>query len=382
MMENGKKVKILKVSIIVTLIMLVLSCISLITVAVNKRNEELRQIEIEKNKEHIFGIIDNTNTDTIYLTVNETYQLDYQIDSDKYPSEKTLNYFSNNTNAVTVNENGLVKAIGNGETTITISVDEYLKTINIISTDLLLPLNNDSIFDKPFLECGQYTKEENDLIDKILMYRVNNAGYSSRAGVVAAARFLLIEFPYKIDYFYENGRISNNVDGEGRYYHKGLYLNESRYEELINSIEGPVSWGCKLYSIQVEEEGVNGLDCSGFVSWALLNGGFDPGDVGAGKKDGDKDSFYYIGQREKNSLELISSIKAGDLVHNDKAGGHIGMVIGIDNENIYVAQAIWYKPNGVVVTKYTYDEFIKDWTRVILMDDYYLDNGNYTNMWN
>lgn len=381
-MKNDKKVKIYKASIIVTLTILVLTCFIFLITSVIKKNEELKQIEIEKNKEHIFGIIDNTNEDTIYLTVNETYQLDYQIDSNKFPSEKKLNYSSNNTNAVTVDDSGLVKAIGNGETTITISIEEYLKTINIISTDLLLPLNNDSIFDKPFLECGQYTKEENDLLDKILIYRVDNAGYATRAGVVAAARFLLIEFPYKIDYFYENGRITEKIDGEGRYYHEGLYLNESRYESLNGSDEGPACWGCKLYSNQVNEEGINGLDCSSFVSWALLNGGFEPGDIGAGKKGGNKNTFYNIAQREKNTLELISSIKAGDLVHNNKASGHIGMVIGIDYENIYVAQAIWYKPNGLVITKYTYDEFVDDWSSVILMDEYYQNDGNYTDMWN
>lgn len=26
----------------------------------------------------------------------------------------------------------------------------------------------------------------------------------------------------------------------------------------------------------------NGLDCSGFVSWVLLNAGYNPGDLGAG----------------------------------------------------------------------------------------------------
>lgn len=54
----------------------------------------------------------------------------------------------------------------------------------------------------------------------------------SRAGVAEAARFLTLEFPYRIGYFNENGRLANppKVDCEERYYHKGLYLHSSRFE--------------------------------------------------------------------------------------------------------------------------------------------------------
>lgn len=31
--------------------------------------------------------------------------------------------------------------------------------------------------------------------------------------------------------------------------------------------------------------GINGLDCSGFVTWAMLNGGFESGDVGSGNEE-------------------------------------------------------------------------------------------------
>ena len=40
---------------------------------------------------------------------------------------------------------------------------------------------------KSYLPCGRYTKEENDLLDEILKDRINDAGYKTRAGVVAAA---------------------------------------------------------------------------------------------------------------------------------------------------------------------------------------------------
>lgn len=82
----------------------------------------------------------------------------------------------------------------------------------------------------------------------------------------------------------------NFADGEGRYYHQGLYLTNSKKNSIIASVSGPCIWGCPLYNWEDDLEygyvwGVkkpNGLDCSGFVSWILYNGGFDPGDNGFG----------------------------------------------------------------------------------------------------
>ena len=132
------------------------------------------------------------------------------------------------------------------------------------------------VFDKEELKCGIYSKEENDLLDKILKDRINDAGYKTRAGAVEAARFLSMEFPYRIRYFSENGReATNGVQGEGRYYNEGLYLDESRFVNIKKPLRGPQPWGCQLWSDPSEGYRANGLDCSGFVSWAFLNGGFD-----------------------------------------------------------------------------------------------------------
>ena len=50
-----------------------------------------------------------------------------------------------------------------------------------------------------------YTIEGYELFDE-LENKINNTGYKTRAGVVEAARFLTLNLPYKINYFYENGR--------------------------------------------------------------------------------------------------------------------------------------------------------------------------------
>ena len=74
---------------------------------------------------------------------------------------------------------------------------------------------------------------------------------------VVAARFLTLELPYRIPYFYENGRVSDTgvhfVDGEGRYYKKGLYLAESKKKDIIASWTGPAIWGCPLKNLETYE---------------------------------------------------------------------------------------------------------------------------------
>ena len=44
-------------------------------------------------------------------------------------------------------------------------------------------------------------------------------------------------------------------------------------------------WGAPINELSTGIIRSNGLDCSGFVSFALYNAGFDPGDIGAGPDD-------------------------------------------------------------------------------------------------
>ena len=59
------------------------------------------------------------------------------------------------------------------------------------------------------------------------------------------------------------------------------------------------------------------------------------------------------------------------------------MIIGIDKEQeyYYVAQAIWYKPNGVCISKYNKEDFVNHWLQIALMDKYYKLDGILTDMW-
>ena len=331
----------------------------------------------EYNKILEFNFDDNDK----YYPVNGTYNLKYNY---KYIGTKSdIKWKSNDSKIVTI-DNGKIKTISDGIVTITAEFDGKINGLEIESTSLLAKKPKEYDYKKKYLPCDKYTKEENDKLDEILNYRAHQVGFKTRAAAVEVARFLTLEFPYRINYFYETGRLtqSNKIDGEGRYYHLGLYLHSSRYKSISKSTSSPKIWGCSLYDAPAKRNIDNGLDCSGFVSWVLLNAGFDVGDLGAGYSN-TKNLSQSIGKLYGNSTSLMNSgkIKVGDLLHNDTGGGHIAMIVGIDKDNYYVAQALWYDEIGVIITKYTKSTLLSNFPHVVLMDKYYKEDGNLTNMW-
>ncbi len=321
------------------------------------------------------------NIDKYYLPLNDTLELNIKYMRYGYVDDN-VKWYSSNTKIATV-ENGKVKGLSNGNVKITANINGYSVTSDITVTNLISKrVHNKFSTNKKDLPCEKYSKKENILLDEILEFKINNVGYKTRAAAVEAARFLTLDFPYRINYFYENGRLSTNkVDGEGRYYHKGLYLNESKYKNISKSKYGPKIWGCPLYSVPDSGESENGLDCSGFVSWVLKNAGFNPGDIGAGITS--KNNLTDLGNMKKltSSLAKSKTIKVGDLLHNNWNGGHIAIIIGIDKKYYYVAQSIWFDEGGVTITKYKKDELNDDFDEVILMDKYYKKDGSLTKMW-
>lgn len=338
------------------------------------KNED--KILYESNKEVYVNLI---TEDTIYVALNGEYNYYSYILGN---SSKIKNEY--NKNMINIDENGKIKGLKKGTTTLLTTINGQTYEKNVIVSDLISKRPEYYDYDKSYLSCNKYTSEENDILDKILQNRINNVGYKTRAAAVEAARFLTLDFPYRINYFYENGRqTTNKVDGEGRYYHVGLYLNKDRFDNLTGSTttNNKGVWGCSIYSYPAKRNIDNGLDCSGFVSWALLNAGFDVKDVGAGWAD-DADLTDY-GEVQKITKELSTSnkIKVGDLLHSEKAGGHIGIIVGIDEENYYIAQALWFDQIGVIITKRKKDELSSEFPHVVLMDNYYIEDGILTNMW-
>ena len=321
----------------------------------------------------------------IYFIVGEETEIEFS-DVLINPNEVDYQFASSDSSVVSI-EDGILKGISPGNAFITSPlVDDKLE---VVVTDLITFPTYQKKY-KQHLPCNYYTEEQANLLDEILAYRIHKAGYQTRAAAIEAARFLTLSFPYRIPYFYENGRVHesgvNYADGEGRYYKQGLYLHESKFSDIKASFNGPAIWGCPLTNWETDEQfgyypGMkkpNGLDCSGFVSWVLKNAGFDPGDIGAGETEYPH-QLTDLGKYTPLTVSLIDNgtVKTGDLVNY---WGHIGIIVGIDGENIYVAESL-QNFGGVVTRLYSKYTISETFNHVVLMDEYYKNDGNYSVMW-
>ena len=210
-----------------------------------KWNEITIDLDPKQDKVLDFELLE----DKIYMIIGEDKKINITVDKFGEP-DTTINLVSDDENIVKTDGNH-IQAIGNGTTNVHVVVGNVTKDIVVVSTNLIGKPGLTK--DKEFLPCNIYSEEDNKIIDEFLEYRINSAGYKTRGAVVAAARFLTLEFPYRIDYFWENGRLDNTTggpscDGEGRFYHKGLYLNSSKFNILDQSKirYGPATWGCPL----------------------------------------------------------------------------------------------------------------------------------------
>lgn len=324
-----------------------------------------------------------------YLALGDWYNIDAQIDYIGDVDTK-ITYTSSNPNIFNIDENGIVGAVGEGEATITATSSNGLKDeFKLISTGLIRKSVVDN--NKPIIPCNAHSPEQIAMLDDILASEVEAAGPGTRAGVAVAARFLTLQFPYKVPYFYENGRLTKNgdhyiVDGEGRFYHKGLYIGVDKQNSMTSRLAGPSAWGCPL--LNYEDDGTrkpgeyypNGLDCSGYVSWVLYNGGLDPGDIGAGITGGQLD-MTDLGELRYINYDLLHSgtVHVGDLIGWD---GHIAVIAGLTDTSIFVTESLL---PGVVLDEYDisspYSRFYSRYSYIIDLSGVYSGDGNMPDMW-
>ena len=189
----------------------------------------------------------------------------------------------------------------------------------------------------------------------VLQYRIDlSGGLGTRNAVVAAATHLSEE--ENIPYFWGGKYSEVGVNGEW------------------NTQKPIPSSGS---SIQLE--GVNwpyGLDCSGFVSWAIINGGFkmEVSYTGA-YLDYIKPNVYTFNTQNLKS----GKIKAGDLLYRN---GHIAIITKLDlvTGTIKVAEEKGAE-YGMVVTNTTIEEFVKsnNFSDIYSMEKYYNSQDNLLN---
>ena len=324
----------------------------------------------------------------IYLALNETIVLNTEIEF-VGNADKSLTWISSNPEIVSV-EDGKIMGLSVGESLITATSKNNVSfTTKVIVTDLINPMILDD--KKKFLTCNKYTEEEANILDDILKTRIELKGEGTRAALIETIRFITLSFKDKIPYFFENGRLEpygrmHLVDGEGRYYHKGLYLSDNKKEDIVASFVGPAIWGCPLtnfddlYGWTIGAKYPNGLDCSGFVSWALYNSGIDVKDIGAGISEG-VDDISDLGEMHKLTYDFVNNreFKVGDIIGWD---GHIALIAGIDDENIYIAESL---SKGVRIATFSYknkySELYRSYQYINNMDNVYKSDGIYTDMW-
>lgn len=370
-------------SLIISIIIFIISCF--IAYHVINQKEEIHFIptitEIDDGVKSI-----KFKVDTFYLAIGESEQLNYDIESSK--DDYKLTWSSENEDIVAISD-GKIIGVNLGTSVVTLKSESGKKAeVSVTVTDLIRKPELDD--KKKFLPCHAYTEEEAHIIDEALRTRVLNKGEGTRAALIETIRFMTLSFKYKVSYFYENGRMHESgvrkADGEGRYYHKGLYLSEDKFKDIKASHKGPAIWGCPLTNLQDHNrykpgaKMPNGLDCSGFVTWSLYNSGLDVGDIGAGINDRHKD-MSDVGEMHSLTYEYANSsdYKVGDVIAR---WGHTALIAGKDSEYLYIAESLL---KGVRIEKVSYknpnSSLYKYYAYINKMDKEYSKNDDYTDMW-
>ena len=186
-----------------------------------------------------------------------------------------------------------------------------------------------------FLESHGSSLEE---FNNLIVSNVEDSGYGTRAGVVAAAVTLIAElgnnYNVKIPYFWGGGH-GQMIEGAASNWGSG---------RCFTSANGQAYTAC-------------GLDCSGFITWALYNGGFDIAARSAG-------SFQNLSGAERVTLEDSAILEPGDLLESNS---HIVLVIGVDEDEYICAEAS-SRTTGVLFTR---RPFTKSGYWGVKMDGFY-----------
>ncbi|MBR1413278.1 MAG: N-acetylmuramoyl-L-alanine amidase [Bacilli bacterium] len=193
-------------------------------------------------------------------------------------------YYGNDIEYYSIN----ASSSGSGATIAMGSSSNYIGTIS--SKDYTVT-NGTTTFAKALENKGSSLNEFNTY----LFNEVASAGIGTREGVVAAALALSVYYPELTGYNLE-------YDWGGKYQQLGANPN----------------WAGQN----------SALDCSGFVSWSLKNGGFN-----------------YVGQGTSEMYTKFSnnwctsncSAKPGDLVLT-QGTGHVMLIVGVDGDDIYTAE--------------------------------------------
>ena len=336
-----------------------------------------------------------------------------------------LTWRTSNSNIVRVN-NGVVTAKGAGITNVTAvapnGIEEYIR-IQVFDTNAL-----GCAYDGIYMVCNNKpntpTKNKSAAVkesdENTLDYILKQLNYNKRYAAVEAAKYLA--------YYYDR-QVPYNM---GQTFYTVAPLKR------LNIYDSANCWGCDKTSAELaanSKDPKHGIQCSGFVSWALLNANVDLGNgvdltkttkytspyinatYLAGRKtpyqwlidNNKKNLSSYEGNNDKtkivspNNIKAISSITSWNSLYNliqpgdlvgygtdnadgiDTDKGHIGIFVdkyesGGKKYIVIAHSARWPKVSGPQLTRYSdLDKFKYNWyleednqyANIVLMDEKY-----------
>lgn len=256
------------------------------------RKEELSSI-LSETKKYI-DIVKDIETLSSKNFTSKTKELEETINSvsDKSVKDKLTGIYNEKRDSV-------YKSIGNYPIVPFGEIDQYknLKYMSNTSLSSILEKNGSSV------------EELNDKIKAA----VEIAGPGTREGVVAAAITLignLADTGYRLTYFWGGKRNNFGVDGTWGLRKSNPYCNDHYFDtqEGIDHCNKDMSYW--------------GMDCSGFVNWAVVNG------TQRKASQGETNNGTKISMNSSTADHAVCEI--GDALATT---GHIVLVVGLDDEN-------------------------------------------------
>lgn len=249
----------------------------------------------------------------------------YLATEEKYDYKQILQYYLGDE--ITISTSGFMSSIPGLEIKDTTSA----KTLNV-SLKEYLPTKGTSV----------------DELNSFIKTNVTQNGVGTRAGVVTAAVSL-------INYLYA-------VDAKIPYYWGGQYQYVGANPSFGGYTSSSVSPSGNVYNY-------TGLDCSGFVSWAIKNGGYN---LSRHTTQGFHSEFA------GDSCVITDSScigQPGDLINSKSC--HVQMIVSVDEESgkYYIAESTG---GGVIMHTWSMhtSNCGRQETRIIHMDNYYNNQTN------
>ena len=231
---------------------------------------------------------------------------------------------------------------------VVISAKGYLSSIAGLE---IKDTTNATSINKPL---GEFLADNGSSIDnmnKFIHDSVVSNGAGTRAGVVTAA----VSF---VNYLYDN------FNAKIPYYWGGYYQQYGVSPEFGGKTRPATSASGSLFYY-------GGLDCSGFVSWAIKNGGYN---ISRHTTQGFDDMF-------KDSCKITDKNcigQPGDLIN--ARNYHVQMIVAVDEEagKYIIAEATTTNGyNGVVIREVgIHTSFPMQDTKILKLDSYYNNSNN------